>query len=342
MRIGRRHRLDSKQLKQALLRAAIDTLKADPYVTVLRRPEGGSSAYTFSEQGPDGGRERGLDSIDYITIKTSQNQWIGFTRDKTDTYWKGIKESWGDVIVSAVDDIWNPTRARVHKFHRRDVEARLDKAYEAIKKAGKKVKPGAPISISLYDRQEDSSAPSHLVGAGIGIKHPPIAVVPLKKYMSLTAKKPKATNLTIPEARRRLAASYGVPIHAVTIEIDRSSLKPKSAPQRFGQAEALAEIKRTRHDDARSMKIAAEKVSFSQNENNVAGSKRKNAPKLDVYQGTQDPMERMAVRVGKGLPAHLDPDDWQLMPPGSSPIFKGVGGDIRARGFCYYRLVVVD
>jgi hypothetical protein len=89
------------------------------------------------------------------------------------------------------------------------------------------------------------------------------------------------------------------------------------------------------------MKMAAEKVSSLRNKSKVASPRKKNAPKLDVYQGTQDPMLRMAVKVGKGLPSHVNPDDWQLMPPGSSPIIKGVGGDIRARGFCHYKLVLL-
>jgi hypothetical protein len=62
--------------------------------------------------------------------------------------------------------------------------------------------------------------------------------------------------------------------------------------------------------------------------------------KLDVYRGTIDPMLRMAVERGHGLPPHVDAADWELMSPGTSQIIEDAMSDIEARGFCFFRLVL--
>ena len=62
---------------------------------------------------------------------------------------------------------------------------------------------------------------------------------------------------------------------------------------------------------------------------------------LDVYRGTKDKSLRMAVAAGKGLPEHVDRKDWELMSPGTSDIVDVAIDDVRARGFCFYRLVDV-
>ena len=224
MRFPRRHHLDSRELKRALQRAAIDTLNDDPYLTVLPRPEGGSSAFKTSSTDPALDASDGADFLEHITIRTSQNQRLAFARDKTDQFWKGLEATWWTVIVSSVDSIWDPKHAHVHRFDIDDVRRRLDKAYAARNNLGKVTKPGTPISISLYDR-ESNNPKLDFVGAGIGIEFPPIATVPLGKYISLAPKKRKPTDLRIPEARRRLAATYGVLTSAVKITIDRKATR---------------------------------------------------------------------------------------------------------------------
>jgi hypothetical protein len=59
----------------------------------------------------------------------------------------------------------------------------------------------------------------------------------------------------------------------------------------------------------------------------------------DVYRKKADPSERMATRPGAGLPRHVDPDEWELMPAGTSQITDDAEEDIEARGFCYFKLV---
>ena len=38
----------------------------------------------------------------------------------------------------------------------------------------------------------------------------------------------------------------------------------------------------------------------------------------DVYQATTDSSLRMATRPGAGLPNHVEPEDWELLPAGTS------------------------
>jgi hypothetical protein len=60
---------------------------------------------------------------------------------------------------------------------------------------------------------------------------------------------------------------------------------------------------------------------------------------FDVYLKRAEPAERIATRPSAGLPTHLNPNDWELMPPGSSSVIDDAEADIEARGFCYFRLV---
>jgi hypothetical protein len=343
MRLPRRHALDSKQLKQALMRAALETLTQDPYVNVLPQSKTGSSTFATSSQYPgDGGADQGLASIDLITIRTSQTQWLAFTRDKTDTFWKGLEKTLETVFVATVDNIWDPKHANVHRFAVDDVIARLDKIYRATKNAGKIVKPGVPILISLYDMEEkDPPPPLHLIGAGIGIKYPPIARVPLKRFMSLVAKKRKAKRLTLSQARKQLALSYDVPISAVTITIDRSARQTETASSAIEQpaktlsrAQAMALIRRNQREAEKASKFLEKELADKM----VDRPKKKRASKIDVYRGKQDNTLRLIVRTGHGVPDHLNANEWELLPHGTRPLVKGIGGDIRARGFGLYKV----
>ena len=59
----------------------------------------------------------------------------------------------------------------------------------------------------------------------------------------------------------------------------------------------------------------------------------------DVYQATTDSDLRMATRPGAGLPNHVEPEDWELMPAGTSQLTDDIDVDIADRGFCFFRLV---
>ena len=59
----------------------------------------------------------------------------------------------------------------------------------------------------------------------------------------------------------------------------------------------------------------------------------------DVYRATIDSGLRMATRPGAGLPNHVEPEDWELMPAGTSKLIDDIDVDIADRGFCFFRLV---
>jgi hypothetical protein len=57
----------------------------------------------------------------------------------------------------------------------------------------------------------------------------------------------------------------------------------------------------------------------------------------DVYECATDDSLRMATRPGAGLPNHVNPEDWRLMPAGTSNLIDDIDVDIADRGFCFYR-----
>jgi hypothetical protein len=67
-----------------------------------------------------------------------------------------------------------------------------------------------------------------------------------------------------------------------------------------------------------------------------AGQEGETEMTYDVYQGTTDSGLRMATRPGAEPPNHVEPEDWELMPAGTSQL---IDVDIADRGFCFFRLV---
>ena len=59
----------------------------------------------------------------------------------------------------------------------------------------------------------------------------------------------------------------------------------------------------------------------------------------DVYQATTDNSLRMATRPGAGLPNHVEPEDWELMPAGTSQLIDDVDVDIADR-ILFFRICI--
>jgi hypothetical protein len=59
----------------------------------------------------------------------------------------------------------------------------------------------------------------------------------------------------------------------------------------------------------------------------------------DVYRGTADRSLRLATMPGAGLPAHVKPRDWVLMPAGKSPVHSDAEQDIGMQGYCFFQVV---
>jgi hypothetical protein len=159
-----------------------------------------------------------------VSIRTSQDTWIAFPRTSDDAAWATLADV-DFVVAASVDDRLDPQFAQVHLVPGDDLRHRFDRAYAARKKAGYSLPIGRGIWLSLYE--EESANPVTLVGGGIGLAYPPIAKLPLpgqglggqdaesKPAHSVAPDAP----LTIAEAKRGLARSFGVPEDAVEITI---------------------------------------------------------------------------------------------------------------------------
>ena len=70
--------------------------------------------------------------------------------------------------------------------------------------------------------------------------------------------------------------------------------------------------------------------------------RRRGASIFDVYRRTSEPSERIATIALAGLPDHVVPSDWELLPSESSQVIEDAPEDIAARGFSYFKLVPRD
>lgn len=175
-----------------------------------------------------------------VAIRTSQDQWFAFPRDN-DGNWLGMD----DVDVKRVIVVALNTRDQgkekvglVHDFAADEVRKRLNKNFDARYAANPNFDVSHGNWISLYT--EEAKEPTSFVGAGIGIKFPPVARVPLlgktaddvEEEDLAEALEPSNvpaierrheendSPLTIAEAKRRLALTFGVEPNAIKITVE--------------------------------------------------------------------------------------------------------------------------
>jgi hypothetical protein len=155
-----------------------------------------------------------------VSIRTTQDTWIAFPRiDEQDNF--GTLPEVDAVVASSVNDRDDPQVALVHLLDGEEMRARFNRAVKARKSAGYNLPIGRGIWIALYEEEQES--PANKVGAGAGLANPPIARIPLNenKNLALPQKPTMATEaMTIPEAKRRLAAAFGVEPSNVKITIE--------------------------------------------------------------------------------------------------------------------------
>jgi hypothetical protein len=214
--------------RKGLFAFAVESLEAAGWA-VTRIPRGGKASLRQIAKG--GERHR-------VSIRTSQDAWIAFPR-KADGEWVTLQDV-DFVVAVSVDDRHNPTLARVHMIPGDEARDRFNRAYAAREKAGHTLPVGRGIWLSLYD--EEATDPVSHVGAGMGLAYPALATRDLRTEAlptgegdgtddeddevdvdgeAETAAAPAAeAPLTIPEAKRRLAATLGVPETAIKITIE--------------------------------------------------------------------------------------------------------------------------
>lgn len=161
-----------------------------------------------------------------VSIRTTQDTWIAFPRDKKDQKWVTLSDVDAVVAVS-VDDADEPRFAQVHMIDGDEMRDRWDRAYEARRVAGRKIRIGRGVWVPLYI--QEAPKPVKHVGAGAGLAHPPIARVPLvgpewpagaEAAGDADAPPDADEALTITEAKRRLALTLGVDESSVRITVE--------------------------------------------------------------------------------------------------------------------------
>ncbi len=168
-----------------------------------------------------------------VSIRTTQDQWIAFPRIEDDSAWRTLDEVDAVVPVS-VDDRDAPKFAKVHLIDGNEMRDRFNRAYAARRKAGHVIPVGRGVWVSLYI--PESADPVSLIGAGAGLKFPPIATVPLSPELvaatqvmdsedddesrPVASASPEEAPLTIAEAKRRLAVTFGVDPANIKITVE--------------------------------------------------------------------------------------------------------------------------
>ena len=196
-------------MKNRLFAIAVQALETEGWKVERERGSGKSSVRRITKN-----RQSKL-----VTIRTSQDTWIAFPRTDGDKSWRTLDEVDAVVPVS-VDDPENPKFAKVHLIDGDEVRSRFNRAYKARMDAKRSIPVGRGVWVSLY-HQEAKDRVSY-VGAGMGIKFPPIATVPLSSAQIAAAVDEgdhdarrgelpaEEAALSIAEAKRRLAITFGV------------------------------------------------------------------------------------------------------------------------------------
>lgn len=212
---------EKASMKSRLFRIAVETLESAGWRVERVQGSGKSSVRRLTK----GGKSK------VVSIRTSQDTWIAFPRIDGDKAWRTLDEVDAVVPVS-VDDRHNPKFAKVHMIDGDEMRDRFNRAYAARKKAGHTIPIGRGVWVSLYI-PEGRDPVSH-VGAGVGLKFPPMAIVPLAPEWTAAiensndadeaeihvVEEGEESPLSIADAKRRLAKTLGVDPANIRITVE--------------------------------------------------------------------------------------------------------------------------
>jgi hypothetical protein len=201
-------RPEKGQMKEKLFQIAVQALEQDGW-TVERVPGGGKASLRRISKGS---------KKKLVSIRTTQDTWIAFPRTSDDRNWLTLADV-DAVVAASVDDHHNPKFAKVHIIDGDEMRDRFDRSYKARLKAGHTIPIGRGMWVSLYN--SEANDPPSLVGAGAGLKNPPIATVALTSS-GPAPKEAMASDepLSIAEAKRRLAITLGVDPSSIKISVE--------------------------------------------------------------------------------------------------------------------------
>lgn len=214
---------DSKRWrKQRLFQVGIEALEAQGWRVTKERGLGKASVRRIT---------KGTESL-LVSIRTTQDRWLAFPPKPNGKGWITLDDV--DVVLAvSVDDVDDPSEVWVHWVPADEMVARFDAAFRARKSQGRVQPKRRGVWIPLYHRESESKNVSY-VGGGAGLDFPPIARVPLGAKGSATIaaeddagddvepgdESVDVRGLTITEAKRGLAARFGVPESAITITVE--------------------------------------------------------------------------------------------------------------------------
>lgn len=203
------------QMRAVLFQTGLDALKKEGW-KVEKAGLGKSSVRKITKGG----------EAHLVSIRTSQDCWVAFPRSPGDQGWLTLDDV-DLVLVVSVDDKDTPREVRAHLIPADEMRKRYDRAYAARMEANYSIPVGRGVWLALYQRE--SQDPVTLVGAGAGLDYPPIYVKPLDGKAKVDLEAQAAADesseederpLTIAEAKRRLAATFGVDPSAIKITVE--------------------------------------------------------------------------------------------------------------------------
>lgn len=208
-------------IKKRLFEIGLQTLEKEGYT--IGRIRGAGSSVRRATKG-----NKNLT----VTIRTSQTQWFAFPRTGNDKGWLSLDGA-DLVVVVAIDD--SREMAMPFIFPGDIVRERFDKLYAARRAAGHSIPVKRGVWLSLFSGDK-SDAPIY-VGAGLGYEDKyQREKVPLgftagpagssddddedDVAETLQSDSSDEGPLTIPEAKRRLALTFGVDPSAIKIIVE--------------------------------------------------------------------------------------------------------------------------
>ena len=203
------------QMRAVLFQAGLDALKKEGW-KVEKAGLGKSSVRKITRNG----------ETKLVSIRTSQDCWIAFPRSPGDQGWLTLDDV--DLVLAvSVDDKYSPREVRAHLIPADKMKERYDRAYAARMDANYSIPVGRGVWLALYERE--AKDPVTLVGAGAGLDYPALYTMPLDGKARVEPDAQAAADesldedegpLTIAEAKRRLAKTFGVAPEAIKITVE--------------------------------------------------------------------------------------------------------------------------
>ncbi len=163
------------------------------------------------------------DETHVVSIRTTQDTWIAFPRTSDGDGWVTLDDV-DFVIPVTVDDRDDPKWAAVYMVDAEEMRERFDRAYLARKAAGHTVQAGRGVWVSMFSTEDPKIVAS--VGGGIAVGKTPLLRVKISGNEEIEVKPASepvtavTSPLTVAEAKKRLAQTFGVDPEKIKIIIE--------------------------------------------------------------------------------------------------------------------------